>query len=162
MRNYTSTVPAEKSIALIESKLVEAGASQISKEYSKDGQVVALSFTLLADRNTMQFLPVRLPANVAACLTVLKARRKSWSAAGDRADQQQAPRTAWKLLLDWVDVQLSMIELRQAEAAQIFLPYVVSPSGKTFFEAIRDDGYRALPGLPAPKKHDDVEDAEVV
>jgi hypothetical protein len=161
VRNYTSTVAAEKSIDLIERKLVEAGASHITKEYDKDRRVVALSFTLLVDRKTMQFLPVSLPANVDACLEVLKARRKTWSVNGERADKEQAPRTAWKLLLDWVDVQLSMIEMKQAEPAQVFLPYVKC-GNRTFFQAIKDDGFRALPGLPAPKNGEPIEDAEVV
>jgi hypothetical protein len=135
---------------MIERKLVAAGASHITKEYEKDGRVKALSFTLLVDKQLMKFLPVTLPANVDACYEVLRAKRTSWSVSGERADKEQAPRTAWKLLLDWVDVQLSMIEMNQAEPAEVFLPYVVS-GGRTFYQHIKDDGYRALAALPAPK-----------
>ncbi len=73
---------------------------------------------------------------------------------------KQAPMTAWKLMLDWLDVQLSLIEMGQAEVMQVFLPYAKC-GAKSFFQVLKDDGYRALPGLPAPKaKRDDADDAE--
>lgn len=149
MRNYTSTVDADKSIFRIEAKLIEAGASHILKEYDERKQVSALSFTLMIDRNTLQRVPFRLPANVKAVAAVLKKRART--VRQEMAVAEQAPRTAWKLMLDWLDVQLSLIEMGQAEPMQVFLPYAAQPGRPSFYEVLKADGYRALPGLPAPK-----------
>jgi hypothetical protein len=45
MKNYTSEVPAERTISRIEQILASAGAKSIQKEY-EDGQAIALIFIL--------------------------------------------------------------------------------------------------------------------
>lgn len=160
MRNYTSKVAADRSIFLIEQKLIDFGASHILKEYDAQKQVSALSFTLMVDRTTLHRVPFRLPANVKAVAKVLDKKAKTWKQ--QNAVAEQAPKTAWKLMLDWIDVQLALIEMGQADALQVFLPYCAQPGQPTFYEAIKADGYRALPGLPAPKVTviEQAEDAE--
>ena len=57
----------------------------------------------------------------------------------------QAERTAWALLRDWVHVQLSMVQMQQAEAVQIFLPFMCVPnSNQTFFERLKEDNFKQL------------------
>lgn len=158
MRNYTSTVAAERSIFLIEQKLIDFGASHILKEYDPQKQVSALSFTLVVNRDSLHRVPFRLPANVKAVAKVLDKRAKTYKQ--QQAVAEQAPKTAWKLMLDWIDVQLSLIEMGQADAMQVFLPYAAQPGQPTFYEVIKADGYRALPGLPAPKQQDVIEAEE--
>jgi len=38
--------------------------------------------------------------------------------------QQQAMRTAWKILSDWTEIQCSMILLKQAAPLQMLLPFI--------------------------------------
>jgi hypothetical protein len=158
VRNYTSVVPVEESIRLIEQKLVRFGASHIMKEYADGGRIAALSFTIMVDKQTLQRIPVRLPANVEGARLVLNQLAKSPTAR--RKVPEQAPRTAWKLALDWLDVQLSLVEMKQVDLVQVFLPYVACGGGKSFYEVIKADGYRALPGLPAPKHEAPIEAEE--
>ena len=145
LKNYTSTVPATKSIAHIEAKLISKGANKILKEY--EGQrVVSIAFILKIDGVEM---PFKLPARVKNCETILRANVSS------QARQQtlkkipaQAERTAWKIVLDWVDVQMSMIELAQVDFMEVFLPYLYnSVTQKTYFEMLKTDGLQKL--LPA-------------
>ena len=50
--------------------------------------------------------------------------------------------------LDWVDVQMTLIELSQAEFMQVFMPYLYDHSKRqTYFEKIREKGFQKL--LPA-------------
>lgn len=142
LKNYTSTVPANRSIAQIEAKLVAKGATQIMKEY-KDEQVIAIAFILSVEGVAM---PFKLPARVENCGKILLANLSS------RAQPQtikkipeQAERTAWKIVLDWVDVQLSMIELAQVEFMEVFLPYLYNGVTKqTYFEMLKGDGLQKL------------------
>lgn len=141
MKNYTSTVSPAKSIAAIEQLLIKAKALGISKEYA-DGKVTAISFAI---RHHADAAPVtiRLPANVTAVYKVLASQMKRHTAANYRSTQEQAERTAWRLLHEWVAVQLSLIEIQQVDLLQVFLPYVWNGQ-QTFYQAMREQRSPAL------------------
>lgn len=136
----------------IEKALVEAGADEIHKTY-KDGVCVAISFRLDIKRPGLGDVPMyfKLPAQVEACFELLWAEVKRPRAqAGSKPStaqniRQQAERTAWKIISDWVLIQISMINLQQAEPLQIFLPYAYNRETKqTFFEHLQTTNYTAL------------------
>ena len=142
IRNYTSTVPANRSVMKIEQRLVEAGARDIMKSYS-DGKLVGITFTIYAqDRGDLTF---KLPARVDRVEIILRSKvRRPRKGTGNRLSDQ-AERCAWKNLSDWVDVQLALIQLGQACTIEIFMPYIVSRDGeRTLFEALADSGYKQL------------------
>ena len=127
IRNYTSTVPATKSIMEIEKRLVSAGCTNIVKTYM-DGQITGLIFTI---RQNERDIPFRMPARVERIREKLaESMRKPRRGTMDRL-LSQADRTAWKLLSDWVDVQLSLVELGQADMVEIFLPYAYDHKSKS-------------------------------
>ena len=68
LKNYTSSVPADRSISKIERLLVSVGATNISKQY-EEGKLVSISFLINVNNNTM---PFKLPAKVSAVEKVLK------------------------------------------------------------------------------------------
>jgi hypothetical protein len=144
MKNYTSTVPFERSVEEIEKLLVRAGARSISKEYANN-EVAALNFVILCPETNAP-LGVRLPADVDAVFLVLKkgrSPRAAHSRGWEQRLREQSKRTAWKLMFDWVAVQLSLIEMKQAELMQVFLPYLWA--GKTtFYESIKQDKFKAI------------------
>jgi hypothetical protein len=144
LKNYTSTVPAMTSMGRIEQYLVAAGATDISKKY--ENQVcIAITFRMMVNLQPLFF---KLPAKVDACFDVLWKEVKRPQPDTKANIRQQAERTAWKIISDWVEIQLSMIQLEQAEAMQIFLPYVYNPATeKTFFESLKENNFKAL--LPA-------------
>ena len=148
LKNYTSEVPASTSMAKIEKALVAAGATDISKKY-KDSICIAVRFRIMhkTPESPQLGTPLffELPARVDACYKVLWQEIKRPLAGTQQKTRQQAERTAWKIISDWVEIQLAMIKLEQAEILQIFLPYVFDPKNeKTFFETIKSGGYKAL------------------
>lgn len=127
----------------IEQLLVEAGATNISKAYNEDKTCTAIMFQMTIDSKFVYF---KLPANVQACFEVLWSAVKNKLRANKQLYIDQAHRTAWKIILDWVEVQLAMIQLDQAKPLQIFLPYVCDPhTGQTFYEKIESNP-KLLPG----------------
>jgi len=143
LKNYTSEVPAHVSMAKIERCLVEAGATDISKKYD-DGVCRAITFRMFVNQVPVFF---QLHAKVDACFKAMwgsmtprgqqQADRKKWMA--------QAERTAWKIVSDWVEIQLSMIRLEQVEALQVFLAYVYNPAAdQTFYESLKEKNFKAL------------------
>lgn len=148
IKNYTSTVPASTSIGRIEKYLVEAGATDISKRY-ENAICTSIRFRILhkTPDNPTLGIPIffELPAKVDACYKVLYAEVKRPNSDTKQRVREQAERTAWKIVSDWVEVQLTMIKLEQAELLQVFLPYVYNPeTDKTFFNQLKETGYKAL------------------
>jgi hypothetical protein len=140
MKNYTSSVPVDTTIMRIERDLVKYGASRVAKEY-KDGEVTGLTFQIALP--TGKVVRVQLPANPEAVFKVLKGDR-FLSATAEKRLQAQARRTTWKIMQDLVEVQLSMIEMEQAEFVQIFLPYIFDGQ-RTFYEHIKSGEFKMLP-----------------
>ena len=141
MKNYTSTVPVERTISRIEQILAKAGAQSVAKSY-KDGVVVSMSFILVIPGRGP--CPIRLPANAEAVARVLKAEvRKPQAGTLERIDAQAA-RTAWRIMEDWVSVQMSLIEMGQAEPLQVFLSYIQVGRG-SYYDFLKCGGFKALP-----------------
>jgi len=143
LKNYTSKIPASQSIVFIERKLVLNGARDIMKRYDDNQRVCAIMFIIPIDGRDM---PFKLPAQVDACERVLEGNLSPRAAAETRKKiPAQAERTAWKILADWVDAQMAMIELAQVEVLEVFLPYVYDHAKEqTFFEQVKQKKYRAL------------------
>ncbi|MES2004322.1 MAG: hypothetical protein V4450_07360 [Bacteroidota bacterium] len=143
LKNYTSTVPASTSMARIEKALVSGGATDISKKYN-EGVCTGITFRMLIANRTPMFF--QLPAKIEPCFNVLWKEVKRPQADTRKKIMEQAERTAWKIIADWVQIQLSMIMLEQAEPLQVFLPYVYNPAKEqTFYEQLKESSFKALP-----------------
>lgn len=142
LKNYTSSVPADRSIAKIEKLLVSIGANNINKQY-KDEQLVAVSFLVNVNGTTLVF---KLPAKIAMVEKVLREEVKRPRAETYKRIAVQSERTAWKIVCDWVEIQATMINLQQAEFAEIFLPYAYDvKNDQTFYEKLKETGFKQLP-----------------
>ena len=141
LKNYTSSVPAVTSQGRIETCLVAAGATDISKKYY-EGICTAITFRLVIENIPVFF---QLPAKVDPCFKVLWGEVKRPQPGTREKVKKQAEMTAWKIVSDWVEIQLSMIQLEQAEVLQVFLPYVYDPvKDETFFQRVKDGGVKLL------------------
>ena len=143
IRNYTSEAPVSKSVQFIEERLAEAGALSVLEIY-EEGQLVGIAFVM---RVGEQEMPFRLPAKVDRIYDVLQkaVKRARRDGSTHKKKKEQAVRTAWKLLADWVDVQITLIQLDQAELLEVFLPYVYDYKKKeTFFQRLAKNNFKAL------------------
>lgn len=144
IKNYTSGISVETTVSRIEAKLAAAGASGIMKLYDPKGKITSLVFKLEVGGQSWS---VKVPANVHGCFEAmwkqhcLSTRRPRESTKASIYDQ--ASRTAWKLVQDWIDVQVSMISMKQAEFLEVFMPYVWDGK-QTYFESVRSGGFKAL------------------
>lgn len=141
IKNFTSGVPVETTVARIEKLLSGSGANGILKDY-QNMRLVAISFHVLLP--TGRHVAVRLPAQPEAVYATLQKQiRRPRKGTLDKL-RQQADRTAWKLMQDWVEVQLSLIQLQQADFLQVFLPYVWD-GRRTYYAALKANNFLALP-----------------
>lgn len=142
--NYTTKIPAVKTVAEIQGILAVHGAREILIEYGEGGSVEALSFMIETPSGK---LPIRLPVNPDPILKVLQ-RQKSMGKLRSSIpiDHAQAVRIAWRIIKDWVEAQMAILETEMVRMEQIFLPYIVTDSGKTLYEGIAEKHFQLGPG----------------
>lgn len=125
--NYTTKVDVFVTLGEIQSVLVKHGARKIMQEFDLDGRVNALSFMVDTPVGQRGFV---LPAHVGAVQKVLESQHV-------KVDRNQAERVAWRILKDWVQAQMAILESGMAELDEVFLPYMADNSGLTMFERYR-------------------------
>lgn len=127
--NYTTSVNVFKTIGEIQAQLVKHGAKKIMQDYDDEGRIAALSFLV---ETPTGLRGIRLPANVDAVHAVLTRQRV-------KCDREQAERVAWRIVKDWVEAQMAILESEMVQVDEIFLPYMVNGSGQTLFQAYRNN-----------------------
>ncbi|MEO7264430.1 MAG: hypothetical protein ABIW38_05925 [Ferruginibacter sp.] len=145
IKNYTSTIEATRSMAKIEELLVEIGATNINKQYVEK-VCTGITF-LLFDQQMQKTLPFHLKAQIQECFTILWKDVKRPRPDTKAILQQQANKTAWKILSDWTEIQCSMILLGQAKPLQMFLPFMYDMNNnETYFEKVTAGKIKLLAG----------------
>lgn len=136
--NYTTTIDAHRTVSEIMALLSKAGARQASIDY-EEGEPVALVFTLGVRGVPVQF---RLPSRhegVLRALEASKAERRFKTPA-------QARRVAWRIVKDWTEAQLAIVEAEVAQIHEVFLPYAITTDGRTVAERLTAEGMPKLLG----------------
>ncbi len=142
-------MPANKSVQYIEDRLVKHGAKTVIK-MAEAGKLVGIAFVVTVNGRDM---PFRLPARIDRVEKQLRGSvRRPRSGTLGRITEQ-AERTAWRLLADWVDIQMSLVELDQVELVEVFMPYIYDHAkDQTFFEKIKAGGFTMLEDRRAGKQ----------
>lgn len=125
--NYTTKVDVYTTLGAIQGQLVKHGARKIMQDYDEAGRISALSFLIDTPTGARG---IRLPANVEAVHKVLEKQKV-------RCDREQAERVAWRIVKDWVEAQMAILESEMVQLDEIFLPYMIGAGGQTLFEAYR-------------------------
>lgn len=136
--NYSTKIAADKTAAEIERILVAHGARAFIKEYGPDKEIIAFCFNVPMPRGELAY---RLPVDADTTLKVLERQYQLRQIPRTYVNREQAVRIAWRIVKDWVEAQMAILETEMVKMEQIFLPYMVTPSGKTLYEAIRDKGF---------------------
>jgi hypothetical protein len=119
------------------------GAQAVLTEYDPDGAYVSsLSFKIAVNGQPMSF---RLPCDwrpVLAILTKGKRQPPKYDerryAAWETQHREQAVRTAWRIVKDWVEAQMALVETQMISTQDVFLPYAVIGDGRTLAERVRE------------------------
>jgi hypothetical protein len=106
------------------------------QDYDGEGRPQALCFAI---DTKFGMRGIKLPANVDAVHKVL-AKQKV------KCDREQAERVAWRILKDWVEAQMAILESEMVQMDEIFLPYMVAKDGLTTYELYREN--QLLIGAP--------------
>lgn len=136
--NYTTSISTEKTAMEIQTRLAKAGAQAVLCEFDGNGVMCAMSFRISTPHGVIFF---RLPAQLDGVLNVIRKDRKITP---KFKTKEQAARVAWRILKDWIEAQLAIIEAGMAEMAEVFLPYAQGVDGRTVYESIKSGGFIAI------------------
>jgi hypothetical protein len=136
IKNYTSKVDVYTSIGEIQGELARHGARKIMVDYNAEGRPTSVTFAIDTPSGMRGFV---LPANIEGVLAVFK-RQKI------QENREQAERTGWRNVRDWVMAQTAIIESGMVSVEEVFLPYMVAGHGhgNTLYE-LYSQGRLALP-----------------
>lgn len=127
--NYTTTIDARKTALEVLGILADAGVRSVNLEYGPDRSPAAITFQVEVHG---QFMSFRLPSRWEGVHKLLKEDPR---AERRYRTEEQAKRVAWRIVKDWVEAQVAIIQAGAAELAEVFLPYAVNPrTGQTMFE----------------------------
>ena len=137
--NYTTKVNAQKTVTEVMGLLVAKGTDEISIVYDDNQQPAGLKWSVLSPR--LGRVAFALPCNTDAVFVKLTEQKVMVTAPESR--RQQAIRTSWRILKDWVEAQMALLETGMVTMDEIFLPYMLS-GGQTFYQALVAGEFRAL------------------
>jgi hypothetical protein len=133
IKNYTTDIPVERTIAEIQKILAQNGAEGIALEFL-NGNVTDIFFKIRVNNKE---LPFRLPAKAERVYQALWGGRQDWEHTryGD-GWRAQAERIAWRICKTWLEAQITLINLEQAKIEEVFLPHLIMPGNKTLYETM--------------------------
>ncbi len=139
--NYTTSKPVEDTVLEIQKILSGFGVSAMLTEY--DGpQVAAVSFRIQVAGKATSF---KLPCNWRAVQQIFKqknanrVRRNGRLEDKMKEEDEHSQRVAWRIIKDWIEAQLAMVEVNMVTVPQVFLPYAIMADGRTLSEHIESD-----------------------
>ena len=139
--NYTTRIPAKRTVQECLSLLAEAGADAVAAQY-RDKQPVGLSFRIDTPAGPRDFT---LPVNVAGVRKMLTAQYAAGQLRGGRSEAawtgtEHAANVAWRVVKDWVEAQMAIIAAEMATLDQVMLPYLQVGDGRTLYGAYLESG----------------------
>ena len=127
IKNYTTKIDPLVSIGEIQAALAKHGARRMMIEYNSNGDPEGIAFTIEYQNTILGF---QLPAHIEGVNHVFSTQKV-------KADKEQAKRTAWRNIRDWVLAQIAFIEAGNATMDEIFLPFLCDEKGGTLYESFK-------------------------
>jgi len=139
VRNYTTQISIEKTVMEIESILIKFGAQGIYKEY-KGSVLYGIMFYLLKDGKKIPFkIPMPMEKTRTIVMKAVNEGKLPKKYLSEPLRTEQGGRVAWRIIKDWIDSQLSLLEMEFAEATEILLPYAFNVvENKTMYQLFNE------------------------
>lgn len=144
--NYTTCIDAEKTVSEIQRILAKAGALAIMLEY-ESGIISGVSFKIATEFGPTGYT---LPCDTAAVLKILDRQMRDRKVPPRLVNKEQAARVGWRIIKDWIEAQLALVETRMVTLDQVFLPYARTNTGVTVYQRYLESGMAGL-AIEAPK-----------
>jgi len=136
--NYTTTVSVSRTVGQVHELLVKAGARQIMSDYAEGGVPTGVMFALHTMDGVRAF---KLPVHTDR---VMKVMRQDRATPPRYKNPEQAERVAWRILKDWLEAQLAIVQTEMVSFDEVMLPYMRAVDGRTMYEMYLEGQLPAL------------------
>ena len=150
--NYTTSISTEKTSAEIQKKLAMSKAQAVLCEYDDQAVMCAMSFRIMTPYGVIFF---RLPANTNG---VYKALIDDDSVPKRLRTREQAAKVAWRILKDWIEAQLAIVDAQMASITEVFLPYAQNDEGVTVYQSLEQGGFKQIAHDSSAQTHREAND----
>jgi hypothetical protein len=127
--NYSTKIDPFKTIGEIQSCLVKHGALVITVIYEHQ-LPVSLTFKIEIDGRYILF---ELPCNFMGVLNAMNNDKKVPRA---MCTKEQALRVSWRIIKDWVEAQMAIVEAELCTLPEVFIPYAITNDGRTVYNRL--------------------------
>lgn len=124
IKNYTTKIDVFESLGEIQGALARNGARKIMVGYDDNGRPCGITFGLQTAQGGMLF---QLPANTPGVIAAFQRQKV-------KPDAEQAERTAWRNIRDWILAQMAFVEAGNVQVDEVFLPYLTDGRGRTLYQ----------------------------
>lgn len=138
--NYTTVISASKTAGECLAMLAEHGADKIAVSYTEK-RPAGLTFGIETVHGYRQF---SLPVNYEGVFKALVKANRLGRIPPKYASREQAERTSWRVVKDWLEVLLSLVDAGVADLEESMLAYVHVAPGLTMAQAWRENEHLAL------------------
>jgi hypothetical protein len=132
--NYTTKVPAAKTVSEVQALLAKNGAARVAIDYD-NGAATGVTFGLTTAHGPRLFT---LPVDVDAMRRRLAEIKPSGMSIAAFRSREHAERVAWRVVKDWLAAQLALVQCEMASVDQVMLPYLRVDGDRTLYAAYRD------------------------
>lgn len=136
--NYSTTIEAQKTVLQIQLILAGHGATALLIDLEA-GEVKGISFKVSTPHGDLGF---KLPADPDAVLKVLTRQ----GVPKRYQSKEQAVRVAWRIVKDWVEAQMAILETEQVKIEEVFLPYMITEDGRTLYHRLASTHFQLEEG----------------
>ncbi len=126
IKNYRTVISALKTASEIQEILAKHGVDSVNIEYLQQ-KPDAIKFSVTIYKQEYFF---RLPCNPHGVLETLKRD----GVAKTYCNLDRARDISWRIIKDWLDAQLAIIDAGQVTMAEIFFPYLLEANGETIYQ----------------------------
>ncbi len=131
--NYTTSIDAHKTVGEIQKMLAAAGARGILLEYGPNAEPIAVAFQIEMNGS----LRYRLPCRVEKVLAVLQRQYKTGKVDKRYTTKEHAQRVAWRIVKDWIEAQLAIVQSEMVDVTEVFMPYQLASNNQTMYEVMQ-------------------------
>lgn len=132
--NFTTKIDAWKTVNEIQQVLAKHGITHFAIK-NEGSFPIGLSFTIDYNGQPLNFL---LPSNYKGVLRCLKSDKK---VPNSSKNDEQALRTSWRIVKDWVEAQLAIVQAELAPIQEVFIPYlIINANGQTLSDKLLNGG----------------------
>ena len=132
--NYTTEVSVDKTVGEISAMLAKAGAHSIKTDYER-GEPTGISFLLKTPYGVLAFA---LPAKIEAVYAVMHEQANAGEMRASLVTKSQAGRVGWRIIKDWVQAQLALIETDMVTLDQVMFPYMLDSSERPIYQVWKE------------------------